>query len=105
MDFRNPIIINGGANLAVGTQYRFQNVTTAPGAIDVDALVTISFAQDATLTQFDDLADHLGNGLSSFDPIVQINGGTIVNGSADGGYVEFLIEFVLNSDNNTPYCY
>ncbi|WP_452221168.1 beta strand repeat-containing protein, partial [Lacinutrix salivirga] len=102
LDFRNPTIVNGGANLAVGTQYRFQNVTTTPDGTVVDALVTISSAQAATLNQFDDLADHLGNGLSSFDPIVQINGGSIVNGSADGAYVEFLFEFVLNSNNSLP---
>ncbi|MFD1063384.1 hypothetical protein ACFQ1Q_09020, partial [Winogradskyella litorisediminis] len=102
LDFRNPTIVNGGTNLAVGTQYRFQNVTTTPDGIDVDALVTITNSQAAILTQFDDLADHIGNGLSSFDPIVQINGGTIVNGSADGGFVEFLFEFVLNSDNSLP---
>ncbi|WP_146603209.1 hypothetical protein, partial [Olleya aquimaris] len=102
LDFRNPTIVNGGTNLAVGTQYRFQNVTTTGGGINVDALVTITASQAASLTQFDDLADHLGNGLSSFDPIVQIDGATIVNGSSDGGYVEFLFEFVLNSDNTQP---
>ncbi|WP_411801947.1 gliding motility-associated C-terminal domain-containing protein [Algibacter lectus] len=102
LDFKNPTIINGGTNLAVGTQYRFQNVTTMADGTDVDALVTITNAQHATLTQFDDTADHLGNGLSSFDPIVQINGGTIVNGSVDGAYVDFEFEFVLNSNNATP---
>ena len=102
LDFRNPTIINGGTNLAVGTQYRFQNVTTMADGTDVDALVTITNPQHATLTQFDDIADHLGNGLSSFDPIVQINGGTIVNGSVDGAYVDFEFEFVLNSNNATP---
>jgi len=98
LDFRNPNLISG-VNLQLNAKYRFQNVTTLPSGVNVDCLVTITNLQHATLNQFDDNADHLGNGNSSFDPIVQLDG-TAVNGSVDGSYAEFRFDFVLNSNNN-----
>ncbi|PHR71416.1 MAG: hypothetical protein COA67_06850, partial [Lutibacter sp.] len=102
LNFQNPTIVNGGANLAVGTQYRFQNVTIAPGGIDVDALVTITNSLACSLTTLDDNGSILGSGVSDFNPTIQLNGSTIVNGSADGAYIEFFFEFVLNSNNSIP---
>ncbi|WP_378185283.1 gliding motility-associated C-terminal domain-containing protein [Aquimarina sp. W85] len=102
LDFQNAVIVNSGAPLAVGTQYRFANVTTISGGIDVDALVTITNAQAATLTSFDDNTSVLATGISDFNPTVQLDGATIVNGSADGAFVDFRFEFVLNTDNSIP---
>ena len=102
LDFKEPIIVNGGANLEVGTQYRFQNVGETNGSVAVDALVTITNANAASLDAFDDDISHLGTGTSDFNPIIQLNDSQIINGSNDGAYVEFLFEFVLNSDNSTP---
>ncbi|WP_378185287.1 tandem-95 repeat protein [Aquimarina sp. W85] len=102
LDFQNPVIANGGPALTVGTQYRFANVTTTSGGIDVDALVTITNAQAASLTSFDDNTSVLATGISDFNPTVQLNDATIVNGSADGAFIDFRFEFVLNSDNSIP---
>jgi len=98
LDFRNANLISGTAN-QVNAKYRFQNVGTAQDGVALDCLVTITNLQHATLTQFDDNGDHIGNGNSSFDPIVQLDG-SAVNGSNDGSYAEFLFEFVLHSDNS-----
>ena len=98
LDFKNPVIVNGGADLAVGTQYRFQNVAN-PGGVAVDALVTIESSVGASLTQFDDNVIPFSTA-SDFRPVVQADG-SIPNGSPDGSYVNFLFEFVLNSDNST----
>ncbi|MBT8375466.1 MAG: DUF11 domain-containing protein, partial [Bacteroidia bacterium] len=102
LDFRNATISNGGADLAVGTQYRFANVGVAPGGVDVDCLVTITGANACSLNAFDDNTSILGTGVSDFNPIIQLDGATIVNGSSEGAYVDFLFEFVLNSDNSQP---
>ncbi|WP_161805026.1 beta strand repeat-containing protein, partial [Lacinutrix mariniflava] len=102
MDFQNATIVNGGAPLAVGTQYKFPNVTVAPGGINVDCLVTITGSNACTLAGFDDNTSILGTGVSDFNPTIQLNGTTIVNGSAEGAYIDFLFEFVLSSNNATP---
>ena len=98
LDFRNPTLING-SDLQVGAQYRFQNVGTVNGGVSIDALVTITASQAATLEQFDDNTEYLGTSFSDFNPIVQLNSG-IVNGSADGAYVEFFFEFVRSTNNS-----
>jgi fimbrial isopeptide formation D2 family protein len=99
LDFRNPTIINGGADLAVGTQYRFQNVGMDTNGVAVDALVTIAAkSANSTLIQFDDNAEPFTAGVSDFRPVVQ-NSLTTPIGDPDGDYVEFFFEFVLNSDN------
>ncbi|PZX41166.1 Calx-beta domain-containing protein, partial [Nonlabens dokdonensis] len=103
LDFQNATINNGGLDLEVGTQYRFANVGVDPESGNaVDCLVTIAAANACSLTQFDDNTSILATGVSDFNPILQIDGATIVNGSSEGGYVDFLFEFVWNADNSVP---
>jgi hypothetical protein len=100
LDFKNSVINNGGANLAVGTQYRFQNVGVEVNGNSIDALVTIAAkSPNATLIQFDDNVEPFTAGNSDFRPIVQNSLNTPI-GNVDGDYVEFFFEFVLNSDNS-----
>ncbi|WP_396638431.1 gliding motility-associated C-terminal domain-containing protein [Maribacter sp. R77961] len=98
LDLRNPII-NTGNSLEVGTQYKFSNVTTINNGIAVDALVTIIGSQACSLLSFDDNTSVLSTGISDFNPIIQLNDNEIINGSQDGAYIDFLFEFVLNSNN------
>ncbi len=99
LDFRNPVIVNGGVDLAVGTQYRFQNVGLDTNGVVVDALVTIAAkSANSTLIQFDDNTEPFTAGVSDFRPVVQ-NSLTTPIGDPDGDFVEFFFEFVLNSDN------
>ncbi len=102
LDFKNPTIVNGGIDLAVGTQYRFQNVGTALDGFAIDALVTIQTkSANATLLQFDDNTEPFTVGRSDFRPIVQ-NSLNTPAGDVDGDYVTFFFEFVRNIDNSTP---
>lgn len=102
LDLKNPTIINGGADLAVGTQYRFQNVGTDLGGFSIDALVTIeSKSPNATLLQLDDNTEPFTPGVSDFRPIVR-NSSLTPAGDSNGDYVEFFFEFVRNIDNSTP---
>jgi hypothetical protein len=99
--FTNAQLVSGN-DLANGSKYKFNNVTSGIGALD--AIVTIDGNSNATLLSFDDdnAADETGvagTQAALFSP--KISASSDLKNAAQSGYVQFTVTFYLHYPGNT----
>lgn len=97
----NAHLVSGSA-LAVGSKYKFNNITS--GIAPLDAIISVDKVSNATLLAFDDdnAADETGvagTQANLFSPTIAAS--TDLVNAAKSGYVQFTITFYLHYAGNT----